>query len=86
MKEQILKISDDLRNGDITTVEAQILLLNIFGDGFISVSEQKPPHNIELLAKSPNGVIHLCSWRPAYDIFTCQSKSERSLDWSWKLI
>ena len=53
---------------------------------FISVSEQEPPHNVELLAKSPTGTIHLCSWRPAYNIFTCQSKGERSWDWEWKLI
>jgi hypothetical protein len=54
--------------------------------GFISVSEQEPPHNTELLAKSPTGVVHLCSWRPAYNIFTCQAKSESSWDWCWKLI
>jgi hypothetical protein len=54
--------------------------------GFISVSEQEPPHNTELLAKSPTGVVHLCSWRPAYNIFTCQAKRESSWDWCWKLI
>ena len=53
---------------------------------FISVSEQDPPPNIELLAKDPRGKIHLCSWRPRYYIFSCQSKGEESCDWYWKLI
>lgn len=53
---------------------------------FILVSEQKPPHQIELLVKSPNGIIYLSSWRPAYSIFDCQDKSESSYGWSWKLI
>ena len=53
---------------------------------FTPVSEQEPPHNIELLAKSPSGSIRLCSWRPAYNIFTCQDKNESSSDWEWKLI
>lgn len=88
MKQQILKVAQDLEQGTITDIEAQKLLLCLFGvsGSFISVSEQEPPHNTELLAKSPTGTVHLCSWRPAYNIFTCQSKSERSWDWSWKLI
>jgi hypothetical protein len=88
MKEQILKIAEQLKHDEITTDYAQSLLLGLFGvsGSFISVSEQEPPHNTELLAKSPTGVVHLCSWRPAYNIFTCQSKSESSWDWSWKLI
>lgn len=53
---------------------------------FIFVNEQEPPHQVELLVKSPSGLIHLSSWRPAYGIFSCQGKSESSYDWSWKLI
>jgi hypothetical protein len=88
MKEQILEIADKLRNGEVDSNEAQNLLLCLFGvsGSFISVSEQEPPHYVELLAKSPRGIIHLCSWRPSYNIFTCQAKSERSWDWEWKLI
>ena len=88
MKEQILEIADKLRNGEVDSNEAQNLLLCLFGvsGSFISVSEQEPPHNVELLAKSPTGIINLCSWRPSYNIFTCQAKSERSWDWEWKLI
>ena len=88
MKEQILEISKKLELGEITSEHAQYLLLCLFGvsGSFISVSEQEPPHNTELLAKSPTGTVYLCSWRPAYNIFSCQGKRERSLDWSWKLI
>ena len=73
MKEQILKIAKDLEQGTITDIEAQNLLSCLFGvsGSFISVAKQEPPHNIELLAKSPTGTVHLCSWRPAYNIFTC---------------
>ena len=52
---------------------------------FVSVSEQIPPENTELLVKSPNGTLHLCHWRPGYDIFTVQCKSESSFDWEWKI-
>ncbi len=88
MKEQILEIAEKLRLELIAEDEAQGLLLGLFGVScsFISVSEQEPPHDIELLAKSPTGTTHLCNWRPAYNIFTCQDKSESSWDWSWKLI
>jgi hypothetical protein len=47
------------------------------------VSEQTPLINIDLLVKSPTGVIHLTSWRPSYNIFTCQNKNESSYDWKW---
>jgi hypothetical protein len=76
-------------NGDVMLTKKQqeeIIRLVEERSGFILVSEQEPPHNTELLAKSPTGVVHLCSWRPAYNIFTCQDKRERSWDWSWKLI
>ena len=88
MKEQILEIAEKLRLELITEYEAQNLLLCLFGvsGSFISVGVQEPPHDTELLAKSPTGTVHLCSWRPAYNIFTCQAKSESSWDWSWKLI
>jgi len=43
------------------------------------VSEITPPKHIDVLAKSPEGIIHLCGWREAYNIFTVQNKSESSL-------
>lgn len=66
-------------------------LLNKFyqtksGIAFNSVSDQEPPTGVELLAKSPNGTVHICGWRPAYKIFTCQDKSESSFDWKWALL
>jgi len=82
------KIVEIITHSHKTPFEQADEILSLFGGSsrFISVMEQEPPHNIELLAKSPTGVVHLCSWRPAYNIFTCQHKSENSWDWSWKLI
>ena len=55
-------------------------------DSWKSVSEETPPTSVELLVKSPNGVIYLSNWRESYQIFFCQEKSESSLDWKWKPI
>jgi hypothetical protein len=41
---------------------------------------------VELLVKSPESIVHLASWRESYNIFTCQAKSESSLNWKWKTI
>ena len=60
--------------------------MNSLSKGWVYVWEQDPPSNVELLAKSPAGLVHLVSWRPAYRIFTCQCKGEYSMDWCWKLI
>lgn len=50
---------------------------------WVAVSEQTPPKNIDLLAKCPEGHIHICNWREAYNIFTVQTKDESSFDWQW---
>jgi len=55
-------------------------------DSWTKVSDQEPPEHIDVLAKSPEGVVHICSWRKAYNIFTVQGKRESSLDWKWKCI
>ena len=87
MKNDILLISDKLRSGDMTAEEAKSNLLVLFGMcDWLYVNEKEPPINIELLAKDPNGCVHLTSWRPAYDIFCCQNKTDYSDDWQWKLI
>jgi hypothetical protein len=88
MKEQILEIITQHKFDHISSEQAVSELLDLFtvSSSFISVVRQEPPHNIELLAKSPTGTVHLTSWRPAYNIFTCQAKSESSWNWSWKLI
>lgn len=52
---------------------------------FIPVDEQEPPNDIDLLVKSPSGILHLCHWRPSYKIFTCQEKRESSSGWEWKI-
>jgi hypothetical protein len=88
MKEQILKIAQDLKQDTITEYEAQNLLLSLFGvnGSWVYVNEKTPPKNIELLAKAPDGTIHLTSWRTAWDIFCCQCKGESAFDWQWKLV
>ena len=55
-------------------------------DRWKTVYEETPPIHVELLVKSPEGIVHLASWRESYNIFTCQEKSESSLDWEWKTI
>ena len=55
-------------------------------DSWKSVSEETPPTSVELLVKSPEGIVHLSSWRESYNIFSCQAKSESSSDWKWKTI
>ena len=57
-----------------------------YQDRWKLVSEETPPTSVELLVKSPNGVIYLSNWRESYQIFFCQEKSESSLDWKWKTI
>jgi hypothetical protein len=86
MKADILNIAKQLEQNNINEVEAKNLLLELFDNGFTLVADEEPPHDIELIVKAPNGNIHISSWRPAYNIFTCQSKSENSWNWSWKLI
>ena len=55
---------------------------NVWIDAF-----DRPPDTAnEILAKSPTGIVHICHWRHAYGIFTCQMKSESVLGWLWKPI
>lgn len=86
MKEEILDITDKLKKGDIDSNQAKNLLLSLFGSCFVSVEDKQPPHNIEILAKSPSGIVYLSSWRAGYNIFSCQAKTESSIDWKWKHI
>ena len=51
-----------------------------------TVYEETPASGIELLVQSPEGIVHISSWREAYSIFACQAKSESSNDWKWKTI
>ena len=55
-------------------------------DRWKTVYQETPPIHVELLVQSPEGIIHLASWRESYNIFTCQHKSESSYDWKWKTI
>jgi hypothetical protein len=55
-------------------------------DRWKTVYEETPPMHVELLVKSPEGIVHLSSWRESWHIFSCQAKSESSLNWKWKTI
>ena len=84
------------KKGDIPTTKLEDA---IFKQGFLdgakwqqeqdrwkTVYEETPPIHVELLVKSPEGIVHLSSWRESYNIFSCQAKSESSSDWKWKTI
>lgn len=88
MKNEILEIADKLRKDELSVDDAKSLLFDLFSidDGFINVYDQDPPSDVEILAKSPSGTIHLCHWRPAYGIFTCQDKRDKTIGWMWKKI
>jgi hypothetical protein len=88
MKKELSKIAQDLEQGTITDSEARTLLLGLLGvsGSWMYVNEETPPNDVELLAKAPDGTIHLTSWRTAYDIFCCQGKHESAFDWQWKLV
>lgn len=51
-----------------------------------TVSEQTPPDSIQVLVQDPYGKYYLTSWRKSYSIFSCQEKTESSIDWKWKPI
>jgi hypothetical protein len=57
-----------------------------FAQQWISIIEEYPPNDFYGLAKSPDGIIYLCSWRNSYNIFDVQSKTESSSDWFWREI
>ena len=53
---------------------------------WIEVQEQRPEPYVEVLVKTPTGLVQIASWRAAYLIFSCQVKGESTLGWKWKLI
>ena len=71
---------------DALDVVNKYFVLAPVSGSWVYVNEETPPNDIELLAKAPDGTIHLTSWRYAYDIFCCQCKSESAFDWQWKLV
>lgn len=84
MEEKLHEILMNLNRERITVSQAQEQILEIVD--WVRVYDKTPPILVELLAKAPDGTIHLTTWRPAYDIFCCQSKGEGSNDWQWKLV
>ena len=45
--------------------------------------ETIPDDGKEVVAMSPTGAAYITSWRPAYNIFFCQGKSEDAYGWKW---
>jgi hypothetical protein len=84
MKTEIKKVLYRFLQDGISSDDAAQQILDIFG--WVKVYDKTPPDDVELLAKAPDGTIHLTNWRPAYDIFCCQSKEEDAYDWEWKLV
>jgi len=80
-------IDSDTKNDIVIELVTKVRLnLKEEQNSWKSVSEEIPPSHVELLVKSPEGVVHLSSWRESYNIFTCQTKSESSFNWEWKTI
>lgn len=69
---------------DIRTYDNGVLLGVV--ESWVCPMENEPPLNTEILAKDPNGNIHLTTWRESYGIFSCQGKSEGVYGWFWKNI
>jgi hypothetical protein len=87
-----IDINEECRNAFMEGVksdEAKDYWFDIFKknkEKWNKVTEDTPPSNVELLVKSPNGIIHLSRWRESYNIFGCQAKSESIVGWKWKKI
>ncbi len=45
-----------------------------------------PPKGKQLLALSPDGIVHVCCWREMYSVFDVQNKMESSDGWWWSEI
>jgi hypothetical protein len=86
MKKEILEISEKLRIDEICEKDAENQLLHLFNHRWFDITEKEPPNNIEIIAKSPSGILHLTNWRTEYGIFMCMGKSEDINDWQWKFI
>ena len=86
--EKLIYIADLFKNNVINFDSASNSLLELLDspNRWVSVAEKEPPKSMEVLVKSPDDVVSIASWRPAYKIFSNQSKHEDSFDWSWKLI
>jgi hypothetical protein len=87
-----IDINEECRNSFMEGVksdEAKEYWFDVFKknkEKWNKVTEDTPPSNVELLVKSPNGIIHLSRWRESYNIFGCQAKSESIVGWKWKKI
>jgi hypothetical protein len=94
-QETLEEVAENHVNKFYTTYAFKKVLESLFVEGakwqqeqdrWKTVYEETPPIHVELLVKSPEGIVHLSSWRKSYNIFSCQAKSESSLNWKWKTI
>ena len=85
MKEQILKIAEQLKYDEITTDYAQTLLLSLFGvsGSWVYVNEETPPTDIELLAKAPDGTIQVGDLLMIYFVANVKVKVLLTGNGSW---
>jgi hypothetical protein len=88
MKDEILQIAYSLEKGKIDEDTAKQELCVLLGvvESWVCPMDNEPPLNTEVLAKDPNGNIHLTAWRESYSIFSCQGKREDVYGWVWKNI
>jgi hypothetical protein len=84
MRSKIEEIHIRLNDGSITISKATDDVMNLIDWKY--VEDETPPLNIEVLAKSPFGLIYLACWRDTYGIFSCQNKCDNCVSWQWKLI
>ena len=85
--EELIKRHLGSNTSDWTIENVQNLINELLeNDGFVYVHEQEPPKDLQVLSKSPDGIIRMSSWRRAYNIFDCQAKSESSYNWQWKFL
>jgi len=71
---------------ELESLNKVVELLESPGFDWTYVHQEDPPIDIEVLTKDPSGVLHLTTWRSAYNIFSCQYKTDSSRDWQWKII
>jgi len=88
MKDEILQIAYSLEKGiiDEETAKQELCVLLGVVESWVCPMDNEPPLYTEILAKDPNGNIHLTTWRESYGIFSCQGKREFVHGWVWKNI
>lgn len=92
-KFKILELMDELQPDQMILAIDYIFNLvspttkDIENPNWIDAYDEEPSDDIhQVIAKSPNGVYHLTSWRPAYGIFSCMAKTDSIVGWKWRTL